>query len=74
MSLTPDEKVREARLRRMARRQGLTLSRNPRRDPRAVDYGQYTLVLPDNGLALGGEFGVSLDEIERYLNGERSQL
>ncbi len=38
------EMTREDRLRRMARRQGLRLVKNPRRDPRAVDYGSYMLV------------------------------
>ena len=33
------EKVRENRLRRMAKRQGLHLVKNGRRDPRAIDYG-----------------------------------
>jgi hypothetical protein len=33
------EKVREDRLRQVAARQGLVLSKSPRRDVRALDYG-----------------------------------
>jgi hypothetical protein len=62
------DKVRENRLRRMAARQGLELRKSRRRDPRALDYGRYWLVIASiNGLALGGEWGVSLDEVEDYL-------
>lgn len=59
-----EEKVRENRLRRMADRQGQTLSKNRRRDPRAVDYGQWTLTDTTTGeTTLSGR----LDEIEAYL-------
>jgi hypothetical protein len=37
-------KTRENRLRHAARRQGLELRKNPRRDPRALDFGSYMLV------------------------------
>jgi hypothetical protein len=37
------EKVRENRVRRMLARQGYKLSRSRRRDPRALDYGQYVI-------------------------------
>jgi hypothetical protein len=70
----------------MARRQGLTLHRNPRRDTLAADYGTYQLNEAGtfNGTFLtpaaqpGPLSGVVLryaspDEIERWLNGERSQ-
>ncbi len=65
-----DDKVRENRLRRMAARQGLTLTRSRRRDPRALDYGLYWL---SDG---GGEHvtdpeGIHLDEVERYLTSPR---
>jgi predicted transcriptional regulator len=39
------EKVRENRLRRMARRQGWVLEKSPRRDRRARDYGLYRLLV-----------------------------
>ena len=69
-SMTDDRtaKVRENRIRRMAARQGLTLARSRRRDPRAIDYGTYWLIVPTtNAVALGGQLGVSLDEIESAL-------
>jgi hypothetical protein len=37
------DKSRESRIRRMLARQGYTLSRSRRRDPRASDYGLYTI-------------------------------
>jgi hypothetical protein len=57
-----DNKVRENRLRRMAERQGLTLTKNRRRDPRALDYGEYRLQ---------GKRCANLDEVEALLTGDR---
>jgi hypothetical protein len=69
----PDEKIVENRLRRMAQRQGLRLIKSKRRDPRAIDYGQYWLAdISTNGAVAGGQFGVSLDEVEEFLTAERS--
>jgi len=67
-----DVKVREARLRRMAERQGLNLRKSRRRDPLALDYGGYQLIDPrSNSLVVGGVaghgFGAGLDDIEAYL-------
>lgn len=69
-------KIREDRLRRMARRQGYQLVKNPRRDPRATDYGTYMLVNPDTN-AVVADFGWDhaafpsgrtwLDDVETYL-------
>jgi hypothetical protein len=74
-----DDKVRENRLRRTAKRQGLRLTRNPRRDPRALDFGTYMLV--DANDVLVQDFGWDharrpegaswLDDIEQYLTGDR---
>lgn len=67
------EKVRENRMRRMAQRQGLRLIKSKRRDPRAVDFGQFWLVdIYTNGAVTGGQFGISLDEVEEFLISERS--
>jgi len=64
------DKVRENRLRRMADRQGLMLRKSRRRDPRAVDYGNYWLIDPEiNGLVAGGQWGIDLDEVEAWLTG-----
>lgn len=61
------DKVRENRLRRMAQRQGLTLHRNRRRDPRARDFGTYQLV-NEHGVSVAGPW-MSIDNVERYLTG-----
>lgn len=72
------EKVRENRLRDVAKRQGLRLEKSRRRDDRALDYGSYWLVEgppPEPGgsnwrgreRVVGGEHGVGLDEIEEAL-------
>lgn len=68
---TESEKVRENRLRRMAQRQGLTLTKSRRRDPRAVDFGRYWLSDPyaSNVIVLGGEWGTTLDDVEDTLLG-----
>lgn len=68
------EKVRLNRLRRMASRQGLRLVKNPRRDPRAIDYGSYMLVDPNTNACVADfgwdhpSIGNHLDEVERYLS------
>ena len=65
-----EEKVRENRLRRMAKRQRLELQKSRRRDVRAYDYGTWWIVEPQsNALVAGGELGMTLDEVERYLVG-----
>lgn len=60
------EKVRENRLRRMAERQGLTLTRSRRRDPRALDFGLYWLT-DAKGAKVTDEQGVDMDAIEAFL-------
>ncbi len=68
------EKVRENRLRRMAGRQGLTLRKTRRRDPRALDYGGWWLIDPDSGgVVHGGQYGTSLDDVEACLTSDRSR-
>jgi hypothetical protein len=75
-------KARENRLRAMARRQGLKLVKNPRRDMRATDYGSYMLL--DANTTLGvADFGWNhvgrpdgdswLDDIEAYLTADRRE-
>ena len=71
MASNPD-KVRENRLRRMAERQGYALRKSSRRDPRAIDYGMYMLVDPQNNTVVAGAEGtgrpnLSLDDIEAWL-------
>jgi hypothetical protein len=62
------EKVREARLRRMARRQGLKLIRSRRRDPLAPDFGRYALVDPDTNRSVAGVGSMTLDDVETWLS------
>jgi hypothetical protein len=56
--------AREARLRRLARRRGLELSRVRRRDRRALDYGKYNLVDQVGKVVLAL---ASIDQIEAIL-------
>jgi len=56
-------------LRRMAERQGLQLHKSRRRDPRAIDYGEYWLTAGAD--LVPHTRGKGLDGIERYLKGER---
>ena len=58
------EKVRVNRLRRMAERQGYELHKTRRVDPRATDYGTFTLV-PAKGKPRGF---ASIDALEEFLN------
>jgi hypothetical protein len=66
-----EEKVRENRVRRMAKRQGMKLMKSRRRDPLAIDYGGYMLVgIHTNTVEYGGSpyaFCASLDDVENYL-------
>jgi hypothetical protein len=67
------DKVRENKLRRMADRQGMRLTRSRSRDERAVDYGLYSLVdVQTNGVVnepIAGRWihSWTLDEVEDYL-------
>lgn len=63
------DKVRDNLLRRMAARQGLTLTRSRRRDPRALDYGLYWLADSTGEIVAATKAGVGMDEIEAFLTG-----
>jgi hypothetical protein len=67
-----DYKVRENRVRRAAKRQGLELVKNRLRDPRALDYGTYGLIDAFTHERVAGNertgFGLSLDDIEAELD------
>ena len=74
-NMTPGEfKIFENRLRRMALRQGLRLTKSSRRDPRAIDYGGYMLSdIETEVVVFGGSpiaFFASVTDIENYLTGE----
>jgi hypothetical protein len=56
--LARDPESLENRLCRAAQRQGMRLIKSRRRDPRALDYGRYWLVMIEtNGMVTGGQFG-----------------
>ena len=72
MAMSRPEKVRENRLRRALDRQGFRLIRSARRDPRARDYGQYTIVDENDAILAGWpERRFGLDDVERWVEGER---
>jgi hypothetical protein len=53
---------------RRARQEGLVLRKSRRRDPRVYDHGRYWLVDASyNWLVAGGQFGLSLDEVQAAL-------
>jgi len=64
-------KVNENRVRRVAERRGYILRKSRRRDPLALNFGAFWLIeASTNGLAVGGEFGTDLQEIEDFLNSD----
>jgi hypothetical protein len=68
-----DDKVRENRLRRMAQRQGLQLIKSRRRDPRAIDYGQYWIADVRSNFLHKGPYNdgfADLDQVEGFLTEE----
>jgi hypothetical protein len=68
-----NRKMREDRLRRLAERRGLKLTKSRRKDPMAPDYGTYTLVNVRRNAAMYYATEVSLDEIETFLMPTRSR-
>jgi hypothetical protein len=69
MTMSAEEKVREARLRRVAERRGLRLVRSRRRDPGALTYGRYFVETRDGQVPDGYETvrGFTLNEAEEQL-------
>jgi hypothetical protein len=64
----------ENRSRRAAERQGLTLEKSRRRDPRSLGYGKWFLRDRAGTLLTGdAETGATLEQVERYLAGERGE-
>jgi len=72
----PSVKVRENRLRRIADRRGLRLTKSRQRDPRGLTFGHYRLedsrsrlgVAVEDPLQRGYPFS-DLDDVEVFLNG-----
>jgi hypothetical protein len=65
------DQARENRLRKMAERQGLALSKSRTQDPRAIDFARYMLTdLHEKRAVLGGgtfAHSATLDEVEAFL-------
>ena len=57
----------EARLRRLAYRQGLVLRKSRRRIPEALDYGRFWLIDPHTNGLVTSESGLDLTEVEEWL-------
>lgn len=65
------EKVRENRLREVARRRGYELRKSRRRDPLALDYGEWYLTRGSiEGMPMQTVTLSSLDSVESFLDGE----
>lgn len=64
------DKVQENRIRRMAQRQGMSVEKVRRIDPKALDYGKLRLLDAKGQIVRFGEseFGTA-DEIEAHLRG-----
>lgn len=60
-------RVEVQQVRRAAVRQGLTLTKNRRRDPYAFDYGLYYLT--DDATGDTALDGVTFDEVRAYIRG-----
>jgi hypothetical protein len=73
LTVDPETKVAENKLRRAADRQGLRLEKSRSRDPRAIDYGLFALIDIRKGEAINppiaGRWTCSwtLDDVEKYL-------
>lgn len=67
------EKACESRLRRLARRHGLTLHRSRCGTPEHPDFGGYMIIDPErNAVVAGGSpfaFCMSLDDVKTFLGG-----
>jgi hypothetical protein len=70
------EKVRENRLRQVAKRRGYELRKSRRRDELALDYGKWFLSRGEiNGVPFGNVSGFdSLDDVEAFLDGKLEPL
>ena len=67
-------KIKEALLKRRAWRQGLVLKKSRRRDPKAVDFGKYALLLAGTSEAINRDgpispYSLTMEEVELSLEG-----
>ena len=74
------EKVRENRVRRQVGRRGYQLQKSRRKDPNAWDYGTYQITDPATSMlvladwAIGQGYGLSLDDVEVWLDRRRHHV
>ena len=69
--MSDNEKVREARVRRVARRQGFIIRKSRIRNMSSDDQGGYRIVEARNNLIAAGEkFDLSLEDIEKFVADE----
>jgi hypothetical protein len=79
MSIEQDYKVRQTRLRRIADRRGLRLTKSGRRDPLAIDYDRFALLDIRTGKYVNPPIADrwvcswTLDEVEQYLTGGQGE-
>jgi hypothetical protein len=69
-----EERRRESKLRRMAKRNGLYLMKSRTRNPAALDFGCFMIFDSETrfvvcGAGWNGRGDLSLDDVECYLNG-----
>ena len=73
MDLKTKIKIKENRLRRAARRQGLFLQKSKARDPKARGYGRWAICDSQTGKALNFAtrtiFTLTLEQVENWLLG-----
>ncbi len=61
--------VAERLARRRVKSHGLTLCKSRRRDPQALDYGNYWIIDPDtNTLVAGDQFGMTIGDVIEWLD------
>jgi hypothetical protein len=69
--MEPAEKVRENNARRRLQRQGYRLSKSRRRDPLALDHGEYVITNARGQAPRTRVVFKSLDAVERWTAGDR---
>lgn len=73
--LTPQEKTRENRLRRQAKRLGLGLKKSRARAIHLDDFGGYRIVgLKYNSVVRGSRFELDLDDVAEYLDETEAEI
>ena len=65
----PEDKAREARLRRQLVKYGYQLVKSRIRNTNIDDFGGYMIIVSSsNGVFAGSRFDLNLDDVQRYVN------